>query len=94
MVIKGIVWIDEFVEKLHWKHNVSQQEVREVFSNKPKFRFVEQGHRPNENVYFASGRTSGGRYLIIYFIHKVDKRALIVSGRDMTCSERRRHGRK
>jgi len=52
--IKGMLWLDEIVDKLHYKHNVSQQEVREVFNNKPSFRFVEKGIRSGENVYFAT----------------------------------------
>jgi uncharacterized DUF497 family protein len=69
------------------------EEVREVFNNRPKFRFVEKGHHPGKNVYFATGQTMDGRYLIIFFIYK-DKRALILSARDMTRSERKQHERK
>lgn len=94
MHIKGLLWLDEIVDKLHYKHSVSQVEVQEVFNNKPQFRFVEKGHRPGENVYFAQGQTEAGRYLIIFFIHKQDQRAFILSARDMTRSERRQHGRK
>lgn len=94
MNIKGLLWLDEIVDKLHYKHDVTQQEVREVFNNKPSIRFVEKGNRLNENVYFAAGQTNSGRYLIIYFIYKSDSRALILSARNMTGSERKRHGRK
>jgi len=92
--IKGMLWLDEIVDKLHYKHNVSQQEVREVFNNKPSFRFVEKGNRSAENVYFATGKTQLGCYLIIFFICKSDHRALILSAREMTNSERKQHGRK
>lgn len=43
------------VEKLLLKHRVLRHEVKEVLENKPKFRFVEKGHRKNENVYLAMG---------------------------------------
>jgi uncharacterized DUF497 family protein len=92
--ITGFIWLDNIVWKLQQKHNVSPQEVREVFSNRPKFRFVEKGHRAGENVYFASGQTADGRYLIIFFVYKKDGRALILSARDMTHSERRQYERK
>lgn len=46
------------------------------------------------NVYSATGQTDAGRYLIIVFVYKKDHRALILSTRDMTDSERRRHGKK
>lgn len=91
MRIQGIIWLDEVVEKLATKHNVRQNEVVEVFLNQPYFRFVEKGHRFGENVYAALGQTKNGRYLIIFFIHKKDGRAIILSARDMTPSERRRY---
>jgi len=40
-------------------------------------------------VYAALGPTYGGRYLIIFFVYKRGGRALIISARDMTESERR-----
>jgi uncharacterized DUF497 family protein len=89
MNIKGIIWFDDIVEKLAVKHNVHQDEVREVLANKPYFRLVEKGHRPGENVYTAMGQTDNGRCLIIFFVYKNDKRALIISARDMTKTERR-----
>jgi uncharacterized DUF497 family protein len=92
--IKGLLWLDEIVDKLHYKHNITQQEVKEVFNSKPSFRFVEKGHRSGENVYFATGQTEAGRYLIIFFIQKSDHRALILSARNMTSAEKRQHGRK
>ena len=94
MHIKGLLWLDEIVDKLHYKHSVSQIEVQETFNNKPHIRFVEKGHRPGKNVYFAQGRTEAGRYLIIFFIYKEDQRAFILSARDMTRTERRQYGRK
>jgi uncharacterized DUF497 family protein len=92
--VTGFIWLDDIVEKMHRKHDVLPEEVREVFNNRPKFRFVEKGHRPGENVYFASGQTMSGRYLIIFFVYKKSKQALIISARNMTRSERRQHERK
>lgn len=89
MKIKGIIWLDKILEKLIRKHNVQQREVREILTNKPRFRFLEKGHRPGENVYAAMGQTDDGRYLIVFFVYKTDKRALILSARDMTKAERR-----
>ena len=89
MKIKGLIWFDDIIEKIKRKHNVQQQEVREVFDNRAHFRFVEKGHRSGENVYAAMGRTISSRYLIIFFVYKTDKRALILSARDMTKTERR-----
>ena len=91
MKISGIIWIEEIIDKLERKHNVQQDEVRQVLGSNPHFRFVETGHRPGENVYAAMGRTDGGRYLIVFFVLKKDKRAIIVSARTMTDGERKRY---
>ena len=90
MKIREIIWLEDIVEKLEKKHSVRQNEVIEVLENKPKFRFVEKGHRKGENVYAALGQTYEGRYLIVFFVYKRNGRALIISARDMTKSERRR----
>jgi len=55
--IREIIWLEDIVEKLEKKHSVRQNEVIEVLENKPKFRFVEKGHRKGENVYAALGQT-------------------------------------
>lgn len=91
MRIEGIIWFDEIIEKLEWKHNVQPREVTEVLSNTYKFCFVEKGHRSGENVYVAMGETYAGRYLIVFFIYKKDKSAFILSARNMTDSERRKY---
>lgn len=92
MKVIGFIWLDEILEKLDQKHNVQPHEVIEVFANRPVFRYVEKGHRLGENVYAAGGRTDAGRRLVIYFVNKVDNRALILSARDLSHSERRRFG--
>lgn len=89
MKIERIIWLDVIVEKLIRKHNVHQNEVREILFSKPHFRFVEKGHRTGEDVYVAMGQTNGGRSLIVFFVYKTNKHALILSARDMTKSERR-----
>lgn len=94
MKIAGFIWLEEIVQKLIWKHSVETEEVREIFLNNPRFRFIEKGHQKDENVYAALGQTDAGRYLICFFIYKIDNRALILSARDMTDSERKRYGRK
>jgi len=92
--IIGFIWHEKIIEKLEQKHNVRQYEVREVFENNPKFRYVEKGLQPDENVYAAFGRAISGRYLIIFFIYKTDKQAFVVSARDMTRAERKKYEEK
>jgi uncharacterized DUF497 family protein len=92
--INGIIWLEDIVEKIVRKHNVSEHEIIEIFQENPSFRFVEKGHRKGENLYAALGLTNSGRYLIVFFVYKTNKNALIVSARDMTKAERRKYERK
>ncbi len=94
MKIREIIWLEDILEKLERKHNVRKNEVIEVLENKPKFRFVEKGHHKGENVYAALGQTFDGRHLIVFFVYKRNGRALVISARDMTNSERRLYGKK
>jgi uncharacterized DUF497 family protein len=71
MYIDDFVWLPDVIEKLIVKHYVTQDEVEEVFFNDPHYRFIERGHRSGEDVYSAGGQTDTGRYLIVFFIHKV-----------------------
>jgi uncharacterized DUF497 family protein len=93
--IRGIIWLDEIVEKLASKHHVSRNEVRDVLQSRTaKFRFVENGMETGEDVYSAAGRTVAGRFLIVFFLKKTGDRALTISARDMTTAERRRYEKK
>lgn len=94
MQIRGLIWYAEIVEKLETRHQVQQDKVRDLLNSSPRFRFVEKGHRPGENVYSASGQTESGRYLGVFFVYKKDKAALILSARDMDNSERKTHEKK
>ena len=81
-------------EKLERKHNVREREVRQIFANSPYFRFSQRGQYAGENVYVAFGQTDGGRYLVVFFIHKLTLVALVLSARDMDEKERRQYGRR
>ena len=94
MRIRGLFWLGEIVDKLEWKHAVSQHEVHEVFSSKPYFRFVEKGRSKGEDVFAALGQTLAGRYLIAFFIHTSDNMALILSAREMTKRERKLYAKR
>ncbi len=89
MRIEGVIWLDAIVEKIERKHDVSLEEVEEVFAGKPRFRYVERGHRRGEDVYAAIGKTAAGRSLIVFFVHKPRTReALVVSARGPSRRER------
>jgi uncharacterized protein len=84
---------DNVIDKLIWKHNISELEVRQLFNNQPNIRFIEKGKIKGEHLYVASGRTDAGRYLLVFFIMKKNKKVLIVTGRDMTERERRKYAK-
>ncbi|MDQ3013395.1 MAG: BrnT family toxin [Acidobacteriota bacterium] len=68
MNITGLIWLDDIVNKLTWKHEVVPEEVVEVIANRPHLRFIEKGHRVGEDMYAAYGRTDAGRKLAVFFV--------------------------
>ncbi len=94
MFIDDFIWLPDIIEKLLIKHHVTQNEVEEIFFNRPQFRFVEKGNRTGEDVYLVAGQSDAGQYLVVFFIHKPGHLALILSARDMDKKERRRYERK
>jgi uncharacterized DUF497 family protein len=94
MRIEDLTWKDEYTEKIIEKHGVHPEEVEEVFAGRPKFRRGHKGKRLGEDLYYALGRTEAGRYLFVVFIWKKDRRALILSARDMNRAERKWFERK
>lgn len=54
----------------------------------------ESGHAEAEHLYNALGQTANSRYLSVFFIKKLNNKALIVTARDMTTQERKRYGKK
>jgi hypothetical protein len=92
--IRGLIWDDRLVQKIAMKHDVRRHEIREIFDNRPAFRFVEKGNYPGENVYSASAQAEAGRYLIVFFIYKKTGFALPISARDMTFKERKEYAKR
>jgi len=89
--ITDFIWLESVIEKLEVKHGVDPGEVEEVFANREDLRLrkVKKGRIRQEHVYRALGRTHGGRYLVVFFIHKPPSQAFIVSAREMDAKERR-----
>ncbi len=94
MKIIGIIWLRSVVDKLAWKHDVTTDEIEQVFKRLSRFRFIEKGDVQGEDLYAVLGQTEAGRYLVVYFVHKSTAEALIVSARDMTKQEKRVYGKK
>lgn len=93
MEINRIIWLEDIVEKLLWEHDVKEDEVIEVLENRPKFQYKEVGHRVGEDVFAAFGQTDTGRLLSVFFVYTQDRRAIIVSARDMTQKERSKYAK-
>lgn len=94
MKIENFIWLQDVIDKLAFKHQVEPSEVEEVFDNRPRIRFVQNGNRTGEDVYMALGRSEAGRYLAVLFIMKKNNNALILSARKMAKKERKQYGRK
>lgn len=94
MEITDIIWLEEVIDKITSKHNVTPEEVEQVFVSKPKFKKMHKGRFRGEDVYRVLGKTAAGRYLIVFFIHKHSGEALILSARDMDRKERKNYAKK
>ena len=94
MYINDLIWLDQVVEKIERKHRVSKEEVEEALYNRPKYRKAQKGKFKGEDLYYAYGCTDSGRYLLVVFIYKRTKDALIVSARDMDHKERRYYAKR
>ena len=93
MKINRIIILRNFLEKIERKHQVTSDEIREVFDNIPSFRKIEKGDIKGEDLYGAYGQTNEGRYISIFFIYKIKKDALVLSARNMDKKERRRYAK-
>jgi uncharacterized protein len=91
MQLSEVIWKEQFVEKLAFKHGVTTDEVEQVLFSYPHIRKAQKGKIKGENLYVAYGQT--GRYLVVFFIYKNQIAALPISARDMTESERRYYER-
>jgi len=54
----------------------------------------ETGRVEGEYLYNALGTTESGRYLSVFFIRKLNNKALIITARDMNKNERKRYEKK
>lgn len=93
MILRRIIWKDQFVEKFGSKHSVSIAEAEDVLNGNPHIRRVAKGRVKDENVYAAFGQTEAGRYLIVFYIRKLSGALLPISARDMDDGERKYYER-
>jgi hypothetical protein len=60
--ITGFIWLEQYVEKLAWKHEVLPEEVEALFESGPQYRLVEKGHVAGENMYAAMGQGTSSSF--------------------------------
>ena len=82
---------DEIQEKIEYR-GISIDDICEVFRQKPVVH-VDGRDRFGNKKYFAWGQTQAGRYLFIVFVPERPADARIISARDMTEREKKRHKR-
>ena len=83
MEVNDIIWMEQVVDKIESKHNVSPEEIEEVFYNNPRCRKAQRRKFRGEDLYYAYGQTDNGRYLFVAFIYQRAKDALVISALDM-----------
>ncbi|HEY6233044.1 MAG TPA: BrnT family toxin [Pyrinomonadaceae bacterium] len=89
MRITNVIWVQQFVEKIERKHDVTRDEVESLFASQPSVRLVERGNIKGEDLYRAVGQTDEGGYLAVFFVYKKRGRALVISARDAAAKELR-----
>ena len=72
------------------KHKVSDAECEEVLFNIPLVVFPDKEHSESEKRYYALGSTDMDRLLFLVFTVRRD-RMRVISARDMTKKERKKH---
>lgn len=75
------------------KHNVTNQEAEELFSNEPFIVAEDKKHSQKEQRYLLWGKTVKERKLAIIFTIRNEK-IRIISARDMNAKERRSYEEK
>jgi hypothetical protein len=55
MLIQEVIWLEEVEDKIIQKHGVSPEAAEQILSGQPHIRFMERGHRRDEDLYAAFG---------------------------------------
>lgn len=88
MKIRSLVWSEDRIDHIA-RHAVTPEEVEEVCFDDPLVqRAASEGPNP---VYYVSGQSDAGRYLLYVVIEFPDGKGYPVTARDMTEKERRRY---
>lgn len=85
MRIDGFVWLPDIVGKIEVKHHLDQDEVEQVFFNRPQYWFVERGYSAGRGCLCGRG-TDRCREVYNRILHLEEERFRFDR-------ERARHGR-
>ncbi|HIE30156.1 TPA: BrnT family toxin [Candidatus Poribacteria bacterium] len=93
MQINRVIIPDTIAEKIERKHNVSEQEAKEIFFNEEAPLFVRRSQRVRGR-YLAYGRAYSGRYIVAAYIPLKGGNVKVITARDMNRNERRAYERR
>ena len=82
MRVKYFDWVEHNIEHIS-RHDVSPEEVEEVFGNKSHIR------KGRKKTFLAYGLTDFGRYLLVVFKYLAKETIRPITARDMTSKEKR-----
>ncbi len=80
-------------DKIASKHNISVEEVYEVFWNEDYKVLIRRSDKV-PGTYLALGRTEAGRYLTVVFAPRSGNLAKVITARDMAKVERRLYAKR
>jgi uncharacterized DUF497 family protein len=86
MIIENLQW-DEFNINHISRHNITPEEVEEVFFNGDISPRIERGRN---NRYYILGQTFSGQYIFVVSEYLGKGKIRPITARDMTASERKR----
>lgn len=81
-------WNKGNIDKNLLKHEVTNKEAEEVFSNKPLKTFKDIGHSQEEDRFVALGKTDNERKLYIVFTIR-NQKIRVISARNQSRKERK-----
>jgi hypothetical protein len=92
--IRQVVIRERYSEKILRKHRVDEDEITDILADRQtSFRKLQKGRVVGEDIFGAYGQTDSGRYLSVFFIHKINQDAFVLSARDMNNKERNRYAK-
>jgi uncharacterized DUF497 family protein len=88
----GFDWDDGNSRKSLEKHDVSQQEAEQVFTDPRVLVFVDEKHSIEESRFHAYGKTALDRWLQVSFTLRRNETLIrVISSREMSRKERARY---